>query len=123
MEQVPTVSVAENTTKLLSVGRVWVNDRQNDAQTSPKMTLRLDRNLGINILLGAGNEMLFFANEKRTGNNPATGNPYQDPDYRATIALPAAIVDKEIERQKAEAQVAQASAEELHAQPEAQQVH
>lgn len=86
------VEVSGNTTKLLSIGRAWVNDRVNEAGTSPAVTIRIDNNLGINIKLGAGAQVLMFTNPKREGK--------QDADYRVAVAVPAEVADREIARQR-----------------------
>ena len=107
-EQNPVVAVNSNV-KLMSIGRAWINDRMNDAGTSPVITVKLDQELGINITVGAESQILLFANKKREEMNPRTGQPYQDADYRVAIQLPSDAVDKEVARQKA-VREAQASA-------------
>jgi len=82
----------DNNTKLLPVGKMWVNDRMNEAGTSPKLTITLDRNLGLNLTLAAGSRLLAFENNKREGR--------RDADYRIAVALPTEIVEAEIARQK-----------------------
>lgn len=79
-------------TKLLTIGRMWVNDRDNGKGTSPKLTLKLDRNLGINITLAPGSQIVAFENRKRPGR--------QDADYRVAVNLPSDIADAEIARQR-----------------------
>lgn len=101
--------VIENTTKLLSIGNAWVNDRDAEDDTKPKLTIRLDRDLGLSITLAANAQVLLFANKKRTGINPATNATFQDADYRVAVAIPAAIADREIARQQAAAEQRRAS--------------
>ena len=98
-----TISAAGAQCKLLSFGRVWVNDRENENGTSPKMTLKVDQNLGINIEMAANDTIVFFPNTQRKGINPKTEKEFQDPDFRAAISLPADAVNKEIARQLAAA--------------------
>lgn len=105
-----TVNAAVAQNKLMSIGRAWVNDRENAAGTSPKLTIKLDQTLGINIVVGANTNILLFANEKRTELNPTTGQPYQDADYRVAIELPADVVEREIARQKAASEARKAQA-------------
>lgn len=90
------INAAVERNKLLSIGRAWYNDRQNESGTSPALTIRIDRGLGINITIGAENQLLLFKNQKRDGR--------QDADYRVAIALPAEVVDREIARQQAASQ-------------------
>lgn len=102
MSQETPVNASANRTKLLSIGRAWINDRMNNEGTSPAVTIKLDRNLGINITIGAETQLLMFNNEKREGK--------RDADYRVAIALPAEVVDREVARQQAASQGAQATA-------------
>lgn len=87
------VTLSGDQFKLLSIGRAWVNDRVNEAGTSPAMTIKIDNNLGINIKLAAGAQVLMFTNPKREGK--------QDADFRVAVSVPAEVADKEIARQKA----------------------
>lgn len=93
--------VLGNSMKLLSIGRAWINDRDADDETKPRVTLKLDRDLGLNITLTPNSQILLFANKKREELNPATNQPYQDADYRVAVSIPAEIADAEIARQQA----------------------
>lgn len=84
--------VIENSTKLLSIGNAWINDRDKDDVSKPRLTIKLDRDLGLNITLTANAQILLFANKKREGK--------QDADFRVAVAIPAAIADREIKRQQ-----------------------
>lgn len=94
--------VIENTNKLLSIGNAWINDRDVDDDSKPKLTIKLDRDLGLSITLAANAQILLFANKKREGK--------QDADYRVAVAIPAAIADREIARQQAAAEERRAAA-------------
>jgi hypothetical protein len=85
------VAPAQTGTKLLSIGRAWDNSSRATGK-QPKMRIVLDRDLGVNITLSPGSQLLAFENNKREGK--------QDPDYRVAVALPTAIVDQEIARQR-----------------------
>ena len=101
MSQIQTVESINASYKLLNIGKAWINEKMNEAGTSPKLTIRLDQDLGINIKISANTEILLFDNEKRTTVNPETGKPFQDADYRVAIPLPAVAVDAEIARKQA----------------------
>lgn len=87
--------------KLLSIGNAWINNRDDASDTTkPRLTIKIDRDLGLGITLAPNAEMLLFTNKKRDGINPATNAPFQDADYRVAVSLPSEIVDKEVARQK-----------------------
>ena len=77
---------------MLTIGRMWVNDRDNGKGTSPKLTLKVDQNLGLSVTLVPGVRLVAFENNKRPGR--------QDADYRIAVNLPAEVVDAEIARQQ-----------------------
>lgn len=94
--------VVGNNLKLLGIGRGWINTRDNSDPTKPLITVKLDRDLGLNITLTPNSQLLLFKNSKREGVNPNTGEAFQDADYRVSVAVPAEIADAEIARQKAQ---------------------
>ena len=99
------------TSKLLNVGRAWINDRNAEDANQPKLTIKMDRDLGINLTLAPSAQILLFANPKRDGINPNTQQPYQDADYRVAVAVPVEVADREIARQAAAAQAQTAQAD------------
>lgn len=78
-------------TKLLPIANAWLNDRRN-GENSPVMTIKIDRDLGLDIRLVAGAQLVAFANAKREGR--------QDADYRLAVQVPADVAEAEIARQK-----------------------
>lgn len=95
-----TETINLSTNKLLIIGRAWNNTRDVENPNMPAVTLRMDQNLGINITLGAGSQILLFKNPKRPGINPTTQQPFNDPDFQVAISVPADVADREIARQK-----------------------
>lgn len=95
--------------KLLIVGRAWNNTRDAGNPNMPAVTLRMDQNLGINLTIGAGTQILLFKNPKREGVNPNTGENFQDPDFNVSIAVPADVAAREIARQRGEVVAAPAA--------------
>ena len=93
-----TINLTSN--KPLIIGRAWNNTRDVENPNMPAVTLRMDQNLGLNITLGAGSQILLFKNTKREGINPATQQPFNDPDFQVAISVPADVADREIARQK-----------------------
>ncbi len=79
--------------KLLSIGNAWINDRDAEDVSKPRLTIKLDRDLGLNITLTANAQILLFANKKREGK--------QDADFRVAVSIPAEVADREIARQQA----------------------
>ena len=88
-----TQTIAPNATKLLPIGRMWVNERDNGKGTSPAMNISIDNNLGLNITLNPGSKLVIFKNEKRPGR--------KDPDFRVAVSVPVDVAVAEIARQKA----------------------
>jgi hypothetical protein len=88
-----TIQPQVSATKLLPIGRGWINDRDNGRGTSPALTVLLDKNLGLNITLTPGAKLVMFNNEKREGR--------RDADYRVAISVPTEVAVAEINRQKA----------------------
>lgn len=88
--------------RCLSIGRVWDNSSTATGK-QPKLRIVLDRNLGINITLTPGAELMMFENtNKREGK--------KDADYRLAVNLPSAIVEAEIKRQTKARETATATA-------------
>ena len=81
---------AERTTRLLNIGRIWLNEQK--GETSPVMSGRIDRDLGASITLSPNDRIVFFSNTKRDGK--------KDADFRVAIELPAGVVDQVIETQR-----------------------
>ncbi len=84
--------VLGNSSKLLSIGNAWINERDAADVSKPRLTIKLDRDLGLNITLTANAQILLFANTKRPDK--------QDPDFRVAVSIPSDIADREIARQK-----------------------
>lgn len=82
--------VPQRTTKLVNIGRVWLNEKKN--KNSPVMGGRLDRDLGVSITLSPNDRIVFFNNAKREGK--------RDADLRIAIELPTAEADQMIETQR-----------------------
>lgn len=78
-----TLGAAARTTKVLSIGRAWVNENPTGRQAL--ISGQIDRDLGATILLGANDRIMFFRNEKREGK--------KDADFRIAIELPIAEAD------------------------------
>jgi len=115
-----TVNVAP-LTKLLTIGRTFVSDRDLENPNTVKLTTYIDKNIGINLTFGPGAQISHFINtRKRNGVNPNTGENYNDPDYNTAVSLPTAIVEAEVARQIAmreEAKLAAPIATPLNAAP------
>jgi uncharacterized protein (DUF736 family) len=79
--------------KLLSIGNAWVNVRDEGDATKPRLTIKLDRDLGLNITLTSNAQILLFSNKKRADK--------QDPDFRVAVSIPVDVADREIARQQA----------------------
>lgn len=94
--------VLGNASKLLAIGNAWINDRDADDATKPRLTIKLDRDLGLNVTLTANAQILLFANKKREGK--------QDADFRVAVSIPAEIADREIARQQLAAEQRRAEA-------------
>lgn len=88
--------------KLLSIGNAWINDRDAEDASKPRLTIKLDRDLGLNITLTANAQLLLFANKKREGK--------QDADFRVAVSIPTEVADREIARQQALAEERRAQA-------------
>ena len=96
MDNAKTAQVETPTTrayKSLTIGRMWDNSDKAIGR-QPKMRIVLDRNLGLNITLSPGSELVAFANESRREGK-------QDAQYRIAVNLPSEVADAEIARQKA----------------------
>lgn len=84
-------AVAARTTKLVSVGRAWINQKPTGNQ--PPISGQIDRDFTSIVSLGANDRIFFFANIKREGS--------KDADFRMAIELPIAEADALIEAQTA----------------------
>jgi hypothetical protein len=81
-------------TKLLAIGRIWVNDQDNGRGTSPDMTLSIDNNLGFDLVVKPGSRFTIFKNDKKREGK-------RDADFRLAVSLPTEVADREIARQRA----------------------
>lgn len=95
MSNINLVVAPERTTRLLNVGRAWVN--ANATGNQPPISGQIDRNLGASITLNPNDRILFFPNNKREG--------VRDADFRIAIEVPTAVANEIIERQRSASQV------------------
>lgn len=86
MSTIQTTEQPVRTTRLLNIGRIWLNEKKSD--NSPVMSGRIDRDLGASITLSPNDRIVFFNNSKRDGK--------KDADLRVAIELPAEVVDRMI---------------------------
>lgn len=83
-------TLPHRSTKLLNIGRVWLNENAGD--NKPAMSGRLDRDLGAQITLSPNDRLLFFPNSKREGK--------RDADMRVAIEVDAEKADTIIAAQR-----------------------
>lgn len=89
MSTIIPVSAPVRATKLLNIGRAWVNN--NAVGNQPPISGQIDRNLGATVSLSPNDRIMFFPNAKREG--------VRDADFRIAIELPIAEADAIIESQ------------------------
>lgn len=82
-------SVSERTTKLVNIGRLWIN--KDATGKKPPISGQIDRSLGVSVTLSANDKLVFFRNTKREGT--------RDADFRIAIELPTAMADEVIASQ------------------------
>ena len=90
VRQVEGNALPHRSTKLLNIGRIWVNEKAGDNQ--PAMSGRLDRDLGAEITLSPNDRILLFPNSKREGK--------RDADMRVAIEVDAEKADAIIAAQR-----------------------
>jgi hypothetical protein len=88
-----TVASSRPATRLLNIGRAWMNDGATPENNRPVMSAQVDRDLPVSITLVANSRIVFFPNTKREGK--------KDADFRLAVEMPSEVVDGIIARQRA----------------------
>lgn len=85
-------------TRLLNIGRFWVNADATPENRRPALSGQIDRDLPVTITLAPNAKLVLYPNNKRDGK--------RDADFRLSIELPTATANDIIELQRGNRAVA-----------------